>query len=157
MSATSPVWLDSLYADTLAEVIAKTTGIELEVLPMAADGHFGDLIGIMRLEGKNSSTLFVSADEAVMRTLCSYMTGVSKKEVTEAEMEDALCEFVNMTAGNLKVRLGNSEYNFSLSMPFIIRGEKMTLATKNREQIIAVNLGNGELTVRITVIYRKTA
>jgi CheY-specific phosphatase CheX len=138
----------------LIEVITKTTGISLQSIPGEAKEGLGDLTGIMRLDGQNGGIILISVSEANIRTLCSYMIGIPQSEVTWDEMEDALCEIVNMTAGNIKVRLGNSEYAITLSMPFVIAGQKMTLATKHREKVIAVHLGNDELSIELRVICR---
>jgi len=145
--------LGAVYADVIASIVSTVSGFYLEALPDDGDGGFEEMTGAMSLSGEKSGMLFISAAENDMRLLCSYMTGVFPEEVTAEETEDALCELVNMVAGSAKLRLSASDYMFSLSTPFIIRGCGVALITKNKTRLIAGSLGNGEISVKFKVIY----
>jgi len=145
--------LGLLYTNVLTEIIFTVSGFSFDVLDQEQDTEFEDMVGIMSLNGKKNGMLFLSAKEADIRELCSYMIGVNRSEVTNADIEDALRELVNMVAGSAKLRLSSSDYIFNLSPPFVIKGKNISLATKDRMHIISRVLGNGELSVKLKVIY----
>ena len=159
-SAESFESLDSLgviFSDALAEVIATVTSVYLRCEPPEKnpDEPSGseEITGMMSLRGNKGGLLFISAKESDMRVLCSYMTGVPESEVTKDDAEDALREFVNMTAGSAKLRISDPDYMFSLSLPVIIKGkEDMVTAAKSKNHTVSRVLGNGEISVRLKFI-----
>ena len=146
------VKLGSVFSDALSEVIATVSSVYLEALS-SKDDSFKEMIGVMNLNGKKSGMLFVSANESDMRVLCSCMIGVPPAGVTKDDMEDALCEFVNMTAGNAKLRLSDTEYVYQLPSPFIIKGKNITIVAKRKMHMISKALGNGEISVNFKVVF----
>jgi len=145
--------LGAIFAGALAEVISTVSGISPGVLSSDRDADFDDIIGLMSLNGAKSGIVFISAGEADMRLLCSRMTGVPKEDVTKADMDDALGEIVNMTAGNAKLRFSDAEYMFTLSLPFVISGKGMSIGAKKNSHVITKRLGNGEITLKLKVVY----
>ena len=141
----APDNLGDIFSDALAEAVATVAGVCLERVPIKDDEGLGELTGAMSLCGKKGGILFVSANESAVRFLCSCMTGVAEDEVSRSDVEDALCEFVNMTAGSAKLRISEPDYYFNLSTPFVIRGKDITIMTKNKAKVITRVLGNGEL------------
>jgi len=146
--------LGFVFADALGEVISKVTGISLNNSVLENDDSFDEMIGIMNLIGKNDGMIFVSAKEAGMRTLCSLMIGIPQHEVTKDDICDMLCEFVNMTAGNAKLRLSNASYSFALSLPFVISGQNMVIRTKKKEHIVTRILSNDNIALKIKVLHQ---
>ena len=147
--------LGIIFADSLAEVVYTVAGIELSVMPPNHDDSFlsYEMIGIMHLNGKNCGMLFVSAAEASVRVLCAAILGMPQHELGKDDMRDTLCELVNMTAGNAKLRLGNTDYTFTLTVPFLISGEGMMIFTKKRERIISSVLSNDTISLCLKMIY----
>ena len=144
--------LGPIFADSLAEVVSTVSGITLRVLPSEHDTGFDEMVGIMCLNGKDNGTVFISAAEASMRALCSAMIGIPKAEVTRDDMYDTLCELVNMTAGNAKLRLTSADCTFTLSVPFLISGENMAISTKKRESIISNVLTDGKISLGLKIV-----
>jgi len=145
--------LSYIFVDALTAVISKMAGLSFDVLSSENDNSFDEITALMSLNGKYHGILFISADEKSMRTICSFMTGVPKDEITRNEIEDTLCELVNMTAGNAKLRTNNTDQIYTLSSPFIINGEKLTINTKKRITVISRILGNNEISVKLKVIF----
>jgi len=145
--------LGSVFSAALSQVVMTSTGVSLSVLSRENDGHFGRLLGVMNLNGKKSGMLFISAEESDLRVLCSKMTGLPPSEVTVEDIEDALGEFVNMTAGSAKLRLSDTGFLFTLSPPFIIEGENMSIAVKRKTHVSSAVLGDGNITVSMKVMY----
>ena len=153
MSAFSQDQLGFIFAGALTEVISTTSGFSLEVSSTEDDAGFDEMIGIMSLNGNNPGMLFISAKESAVRVLCSFITGVSQDEVTKDDIDDALCELVNMTAGNAKLRFNNAEQMFTLSPPFVISGKNMSFITKKKIRVISRVLRNGEISVKLKVVF----
>jgi len=152
----NPLTIDKLsyvFVNSLTEVISKMAGVSIDVLSSEADSKFDNITGVMSLSGKNHGILFISAGEDTLRTICSYMTGIDKKELNKGDVEDTLCELVNMTAGNAKLRTNNTDHTYTLSPPLIINGENMSINTKKRINVISRVLGNGEISVKLKVIF----
>jgi len=145
--------LELIFSDVLKEIVSTISGFSLEVLSGEEDKSFEDMIGVMSLNGRSNIMLFVSAKETDMRILCSYMTGIPLDEVTENDTEDALCELVNMAAGSAKLRLGGSDYVYTLSPPFAVKGQNMSIAAKNKTHVISRVLGNGEISVKLKLFH----
>jgi len=145
--------LGFIYSDALIEVIGTVSGIRLKVSSRDADNNFDDITGSMYLNGKKSGMLFVTAKESDVRVLCSYMTGTDLQDVTAAEVDDTMCELVNMTAGNAKLRLTDTDYIFSLLQPFVIKGKSVSIVTKSITKVEAGTLSNGEISIRFKVVY----
>ena len=151
--------LGSVFVDALTEVISKVSGFMLEDIYPETDEHdedvdFDGMIGIMSLNaGKKNIMIFLSAKERDMRVICSYMSGFAQEEIAKEDMYDTLGELVNMTAGNVKLRIGEVNYNFALSLPFAIDGENMSIITKKRVNIFSKVLGNGDISVKLKIVY----
>jgi len=144
--------LGVIFSEALAEVLASVTSVYLQCVSEEEDSGFEEITGVMALCSKKSGILFVSAKEQDIRALCSFMIGVPKEEVTKEDIEDALCEFVNMTAGSAKIRLSDPDYIFTLTSPFVIHGKDITIATKHRTHVISRVLGNGEISVKLKFV-----
>ena len=145
--------LSCVYSDALTEVVSTVAGIRLKVVSRESDKEFNDIIGVMILNGDESGILSVSANKPDARILCANIIGISPADVTEDDMDDTMCELVNMTAGNSKLRLSDSSYMFTLSQPFVIKGKDVSIVTKNITNVIASTLSDGEITVKIKAIY----
>ena len=144
--------LGVIFADALAEVVGTMTGAQLVCLPQEDDAGLFDISGAMFLRGETGGMLFISANEPDIRILCSGMIGVAKEEATQQDIEDALCEFVNMTAGNVKLRLSDPEHAFTLSSPFIIRGRDVSVAVKNKKHAVTRIAGDGEVYLKLKFV-----
>jgi len=153
MSNFSKDRIGSIFADALKEVISITTGFSFEISSEEYDPGFEEITGLMSLNGKNNGMVFISADERAMRRICSYMTGLHDNDIAVKDIEDALCELVNMTAGSAKLRFNTSDDAYFLSPPFVLRGNNMSMITKKRVNVISIALGNGEISVKLKVVF----
>ena len=145
--------LELIFSDVLTEIISTISGFSFEVLSQEKDNSFEDMVGVMSLSGKTNIMFFVSAKETDMRILCSYITGIPQDEVTKSDAEDALCELVNMAAGSAKLRLSGSDYVYTLSSPFAVKGQNMSIAAKNKTRVISRVLGNDEISVKLKLVH----
>ncbi|MCL2800656.1 MAG: chemotaxis protein CheX [Treponema sp.] len=153
MSAFTKDNLKFIFADSLLEIIKKMTGFPLDILSYEDDSNFDEITGVMNLNGKNHGLLLISADENTIRIICSFMTGIKKEEITKNDIEDTLCELVNMTAGSAKLRLSKLDFVFNLTSPFLFKGQNMHITGNNRVHIVSVVLGNEEIKIKIKIVY----
>ena len=146
--------LAMIYSEVLKEVVFTITSISLEVLSEKKGSGFSEMVGVMSLNGqKRNGVLFITAPEAHIRLLCSYMVGVPEAKLSNEDVEDALCELVNIVAGTAKLRLSTTDYSFNLSAPFVVRGDNMAVGVKNKTRLISRELGNDDINVGIKVFY----
>jgi len=145
--------LGFIFVDALTEVISKMAGCVFNVLSSEDDNSFDENTAVMSLNGKNHGMLFITAKENAMRVICSCMTGIPQNEVTKDDIEDNLCELVNMTAGSAKVRTNNMEQTYMITPPFVINGNNISIKTKERINVISRTLGNGEISIKLKVIF----
>lgn len=145
--------LGHIYSGALTEVIATTTGTHLRVESMESENELDDITGVMCLNGKKSGILFVSAKEADVRIICSRFIGVKASDVTNEDIDDTICELVNMTAGSAKLRLGDTDYMFSLSQPFSIKGKNVSITTKAITHVVAGTLSNEDISIKFKAVY----
>ena len=145
--------LGTIYLTSLAEVVSTTTGLSLHVKSQENDFGFGEVTGLMSLDGQKKGMLFISAKTADVRVLCSNMIGVAIADVTSDDLDDTICELVNMTAGSAKVRLSDTEYMFSITQPFAIKGKDMSLTVKSSTDITSGVLGNNDINIKLKLVY----
>jgi len=145
--------LGDIYIEALTEVVSTTSGILLDVDSRKSNKNFDEVTGVMYLHGQKTGMLFITAKESDIRILCANMIGAKPSEVSKEEIDDTMCELVNMTAGRAKLQLGDTEYMFSLLQPFVIKGKNVSIVTKSIAKIEAGSLTNGNITVRFIVVY----
>jgi len=145
--------LGLVYAEALKEVVSTVTGIKLQIGSREKSYGFDDITGVMYLNGKKSGMLFVTANVDDVRIMCSRFTGVPIEDVTLDDMDDTMCEFVNMTAGNAKLRLNDTDYMFSLLQPFVIKGKDVKIVTKTITHIEAGTVTDGNVSISFKAMY----
>jgi len=144
--------VSNAFCDALQQVIKTCTGFELEIDYLDDENKFSEVIGAMSLIGNKNGMLFISGKESDIQILNSYMTGSLNNDVTKEDINDTLCEIVNMTAGSAKLRLGNSEYLFNLTSPYILRGQNIQISTKKRVGIITKVLSGDSISLRMMIV-----
>jgi len=144
--------LESIFSHALVNVVATVSGFALDILPQESNTDIDEIAGVMCLSGKKQGLLFISAKEKDVRLLCSYMTGTFPEEVAVADLKDTMCEIANMTAGNAKLRLSDTDYAFNLSTPFALTGESMALTVKTKTYLISKKIGNNEISLNLKFV-----
>jgi CheY-specific phosphatase CheX len=138
------------FTDAFLEVVLTSAGTSFQVLSSESDMSFAEITGVMNLNGDKQRILFISADTASVKTLFSRMTATPKDTITQDDIYDTLCELVNMTAGNAKLRLGDER--LILSAPFILRGENMMIIPKRKVRVLTWAIGDNDITFQLKVM-----
>jgi CheY-specific phosphatase CheX len=142
-----------VFSDALTDVVATVSGYHMTSAPHDRDLDFGEITGMMNLCGSSGCVLFVSANEADIRRICSAMIGLPENEIIKDDILDTLCELVNMTAGSAKVRLSDTGFLFTLSQPFVITGSNMTIVAKEKTNIFSRVLSSDDISVKLKLVY----
>jgi len=144
--------LGVLFSEALIDIISVVAGFEISVESEKSDTDFYGMTGVVSIFGKSNGVAFISAKEQDLRALCSSIIGVPKDDVTMEDIEDALCELMNITASSARLRVTDSEMAFSFSMPYVMLGERMSIIIKNKTRNITRVLGNGEISLQLRII-----
>ncbi|MCL2124879.1 MAG: chemotaxis protein CheX [Oscillospiraceae bacterium] len=145
--------LGFVFAQSLVDVVEKVSGIRLDVSSAEKDSDFDDVVCVMNLNGDKGGLVFISSCDASLRTLCSAIEGSPESEISMDDMEDLLCELVNMTAGSAKLSLSDTEYHYSLSSPLIIRGNNLSISSKKRVRLTSHTLCSGAVSMRLKTVF----
>lgn len=140
-----------LFTDALIEIVSKVAGYALDMISSDPDSSFDDIVSFIHIGGAVSGTVFLSGSESVMRLLCAHMVGLPQNEITREDIDDALSELANMTAGNVKLRMGAAMQ--TLSMPCVMSGRDMKITTKKRVALLCRSLGNTEIRIKLKVMF----
>ncbi len=81
----------------------------------------------LHFQGKPSGDFEVDADPEVARSLAAGFLGIDSGEVTDAQIDEVMAEFCNMTCGSALSSLGQVKY-FSLEVPQTLRPSEFTPA-----------------------------
>ncbi|MDR0248768.1 MAG: chemotaxis protein CheX [Oscillospiraceae bacterium] len=147
----APPELCGIFSDALAEVLAVSTGAQYHPVSVRPGETLCAVAGMMTLAGQKHGLLLIHASEAAMREVYTLMTGAD--DVTDADITDTACEIVNMTAGSAKLRLGGSDYAFSLTTPLVIKGDGMSLFAKQRVSVFDAALECAGSLIHIKLVY----
>ncbi|MCL2628301.1 MAG: chemotaxis protein CheX [Oscillospiraceae bacterium] len=143
----------TLFSDALVDVLTTATGLGFSIVSEESTIELDDLVSFLSLYGDNNGMLFISANEAVSRKLCASMTGGKDDEVSPDEIDDALCELANMTAGNAKLRFNAAGTLYTLSPLFILRGKDMSIQSKKRVSIVTRHLMCDNMSIKLKVVF----
>jgi len=152
MGARDSIDLGVVFAEALTEVISITAGLTVAVESEESDKNFYGMTGMVSIFGKTNGVVFISAMEQDLRVLCSAIIGAPVGEVTKEDIEDMLCELMNMTVSSARLCIADSDRAFSFSMPYVMLGERMSIILKNKTRNITRVLGNGEISLQLKII-----
>ena len=144
--------LASVFAFALIEVVSKISGFSFDILPEVEDSLFCDTVAFMSLGGNKGGVVFITADDASIRVLHSFVVGGAVDEVTKADTQDLLSEILNMAAGNAKLHLNDTEFMFNLSSPIVLSGDNMVVSVKKRVNMHSRVLAHGDIFLKLLVV-----
>lgn len=107
---------EAILQQVVNDVCSGMLGLEMERSEEFDCEGTGALSAIIRISGSWNSLVQVLTPRNTAITIASSMFAMSKDELSEAEIRDAVGEIVNMVGGNLK---GIVEGESSLSLPCV--------------------------------------
>ncbi len=136
----------ALFSTLLQDAITTTTGFYLEKTENNKETKDeNEILGTMVMVGDKNLLLMLSADEKSARMIVSYMTGIEISDLSNAMLCDGITEIINMVGGGARIAFENTEYKFSMSVPFTITGKDVNIIVKNRTERFISNFTNGDI------------
>lgn len=136
----------TLFSTLLQDAITTTTGFYIEKIEDSEDvKDENEIVGTMVMVGNKNLLLMLSADEKSARTIVSYMTGIEISDLSSAMLCDGITELINMVGGGSRIAFENTQYKFSMSVPFTITGKDVNIIVKNRTERFISNFTNGDI------------
>lgn len=138
--------LSEVFSRLLQEAVYTTTGFLLTIFEYKQNLTGEDeIIGTLVMSGKKNLLLMLSADENSARKIVSYMTGIETKELSEAMLCDGITEIVNIVGGGARIAFENTEFKFSMSVPFTITGKNVDIVAKRRTERYTADFINDDI------------
>jgi len=109
------------------------------------------LIGCIQITGAWEGAVTLFCPEPLARKATSAMFEMSEEEVGDEEIQDALGELTNMTAGNIKILLPEG---CTLSMPSVAEGTDYKLTVPGGKILIQTGFKHTNDPFLVTVIQR---
>lgn len=125
--------ISDVFSRLLQDAINTTTGFLLNIVEYAQNSTGEDeIIGTLLMSGNKNLLLMISADENSARKIVSYMTGIETKELSKEMLCDGITEIINIVGGGARIVFENTEFKFSMSVPFTITGNNIDIVAKRR-------------------------
>lgn len=106
-------------------MVLGTTCGQVEVAYRRSDGELdcadGNIIGVMGMAGQPGLTTTISVPSKLATGIVSLMSGYDEEDLSRSDVDDGVCEFLNMVCGNAKTWLNRDGFDLALSMPTLIR------------------------------------
>lgn len=135
-----------LFSNLLQDAITTMTGFyvgKIEAIEEVKDEN--EIVGTMVMVGNKNLLLMLSADEKSAKTIVSYMTGIEVNDLSNAMLCDGITEIINMVGGGARIAFENTQYKFSMSVPFTITGKEVNIVVKHRTERFISNFSNGDI------------
>lgn len=106
--------------------------VEMSNIPLPTPMAESMIIGSVGFIGAANGLIYLCMSEEFAKIVSGRILGMSVPEVTEAGDEvvhDAIGEITNMTVGGFKNTLCDMGFPCKLTLPAIVRGHKLTIAS----------------------------
>lgn len=131
--AISKTELREIVSHVVSDVFGSMMSMEIECLDSSLEvPHDGNrVVGSVGFGGEEAGVICLHVREDFSRIMTAAMLGMDNpKDLSEEDVNDAIGELTNMTAGNIKSQLydiGSS--SSALAVPSIVRGTSMEVET----------------------------
>ncbi len=101
--------------------LASTCGLSVSDRRGAVSEEGGVILGVISLVGSVDWSLFICLPRATAEGMAKGFSGMNIPYESD-EMDDAICEILNLLAGSTKLRLASEEVSAEISLPDTLRG-----------------------------------
>lgn len=120
--------LEELTHQAVREVFQSMASMDVTVEPPSEISNVdGQIVASVGFVGEVNGVLYLYAGNDFVRLATSKMLGISPVEVDNEMITDALGELTNMVAGYVKTRLSGNGRPCALTIPSIVRGQKLSV------------------------------
>jgi chemotaxis protein CheX len=111
------------------------------------------LTGCVQLTGDWEGAVLLYCTKTLALTAASIMFETEPESLTVEEVQDALGELANMTAGNIKSLLPGAS---RLSLPAVVEGLDYSMIVPGSEVVRQVGFTSADQPLQVTLVRRKT-
>jgi chemotaxis protein CheX len=122
--------IEQLTREAVREVFQSMLSMEVTPeppVPLPPDPQ-GEIVGSVGFIGRTSGVIHLSGGVTFAKVITSRMLGIAEHEVDGSEMvNDAIGELSNMVVGYVKSRLCDRGWSCTLTIPSIVRGQRLSI------------------------------
>jgi len=130
--------IERLTKKAMQEVFKTMLSLEVSVessSDLAANGSSlcmqndgGQIVGSVGFIGSATGVIYLHSTIRFAKVISSRMLGIPENEISESELiNDAIGELSNMVVGHVKSRLCDGGLPCTLTVPSIVRGERISI------------------------------
>ena len=138
---------------TMAGLVAVPGSADLEA-PQPAS--LSGIVGAIGLTGRANGVVYTAFNKSLADMITAKILGGTP---SEQDVSDVVGELTNMITGNVKSQLCDAGFNCSLSIPSVVRGDKITVASKSASMSVRNEYqcegSNGPLVVHVFGVLEK--
>lgn len=138
------------------EIMCEENNVTHEMLADFPETVTGDIIGIMGLSNEISGTAVIAFPQNLAEKIISRMSGFEIEELSKADINDGVTEFLNMICGNAKALLSNTEFAFNLSVPTIFTSKEYKIGYHHDTMVFNMQFVLPESQFYLQVSFRKS-
>lgn len=134
--------------DITAEVLSSMLSLDVED---ADDASGTDMMACVHVTGDHVAAIRTDVSAALAARIAEAMFGMEPGEPSEAEINDALGEIVNMIGGAVKGRLDGAT---ALSLPMVAEGNPKSVVIPGGAVVAELHLTCESAPLRVTLLAR---
>lgn len=120
--------LEDLTCQAVREVFQSMVSMDISTeAPSPVEDAEGQIIGSVGFVGDVNGVIHLYTGTSFVRLATSKMLGIHESEVDDEMINDALGELANMVAGYVKTRLASNGKPCALTIPSIVRGQRLSV------------------------------
>ena len=139
--------IEKLTSQAVQEVFESMVSMQMSCeAPLAPGGDpGGQIIGAVGFIGEANGVICLGAGLGFVKVITSRMLGIPESEVNEEDMvNDAIGELSNMVAGYVKSHLFDGGRRCTLTIPSIVRGQGLSVASPSNVERAILGFQNGD-------------
>lgn len=139
--------IDQLARQSVEVVFKEMLGITVrpdEVVPLESDPE-GQIISSVGFIGQVNGIVHLAVNLAFARHIAGHLLGIDETEFDGDEMvNDAMGELANVVVGRVKSQLCDQGRSCTLTVPSIVRGQRLTLGETSGTVCRLIGFRNGQ-------------
>jgi len=149
--------VDKLTREAVQEIFQSMLSMQMNAEPPTPlpEDPAGEIIGSIAFIGEATGIIYLCAGVGFARVITSLFLGISEPEVDSGEMvTDAIGELSNMVGGYVKSRLCDSGWHCVLTIPSVVRGQKLSVEGSAQTIKRVIGFRNCESHLRAEVVLK---
>lgn len=129
--------MEELMTGSLKNVFSTMLSIDLEPSTEPSQPSISTeetVASAVGFAGPSQGAVCLRMSQEFARISASAMLGLAVEELGEAEVSDVIGELTNMVAGDLKSKLGEAGAAWQLTVPTVVCGRGLHIATLDRKE-----------------------